>query len=100
MFYKPLSEERQKNVDKFFDNLATPLVSESAEQKKLDNKQRRMLGSLIAVAGVGIMAMFLLPNPLWGRMIFVFCGAIVMGVGLLLVKAVDESVEDPKPVKA
>jgi Na+/proline symporter len=100
MFYKPLSEERQKNVDKFFDNLATPLVSESTEQKKLDNKQRRMLGSLIAVAGVGIMAMFLLPNPLWGRFIFVFCGAIVMGVGLLLVKAVDESVEDPKPVKA
>ncbi|ORT51116.1 transporter [Vibrio sp. qd031] len=100
MFYKPLSDERQQNVDKFFDNLATPLVSESAEQKKLDNKQRRMLGSLIAVAGVGIMAMFLLPNPLWGRMIFVFCGAIVMGVGLLLVKAVDDSVEDPKPVKA
>jgi SSS family transporter len=100
MFYKPLSDERQKNVDKFFDNLATPLVSESAEQKKLDNKQRRMLGSLIAVAGVGIMAMFLLSNPLWGRMIFVFCGAIVMGVGLLLVKAVDDTIEDAKPAKA
>ncbi len=98
MFYKPLSQERQQNVDKFFDNLATPLVSESAEQKKLDNKQRRMLGSLIAVAGVGIMAMFLLPNPLWGRFIFIFCGAIVMGVGLLLVKAVDDNIEeDTKP---
>jgi SSS family transporter len=93
LFYKPLSDERQKNVDKFFDNLATPLVSESNEQKILDNKQRRMLGSLIAVAGAGIMLMFLLPNPLWGRFIFVLCGVIVMGVGLLLVKAVDDTVE-------
>ncbi|WP_413283381.1 sodium:solute symporter family transporter [Vibrio sp. MA40-2] len=89
LFYKPLPEHRQKDVDLFFNNLATPLVSESDEQKVLDNKQRRMLGSLIAVAGVGIMAMFLLPNPLWGRFIFVLCGAIVLGVGLLLVKAVD-----------
>ncbi|MGF1788512.1 transporter, partial [Photobacterium swingsii] len=103
MFYKPLPEHRQKDVDKFFNNLATPLVAESTEQKKLDNKQRRMLGSLIAVAGVAIMAMFLLPNPFWGRMIFVLCGAIVLTVGLLLVKAVDEKVEqalDSKPASA
>ncbi|WP_456294619.1 Na+:solute symporter [Vibrio sp. AK197] len=93
LFYKPLSEERQKNVDKFFENLDTPLVSESSEQKKLDNKQRKMLGSLIAVAGLGIMAMFLLPNPLWGRFVFVLCGAIVGGVGVLLMKAVDEKSE-------
>lgn len=93
LFYKPLTEERQKNVDLFFSNLATPLVSEGEEQKKLDNKQRRMLGSLIAVAGVGVMAMFLLSNPLWGRFVFVLCGAIVLGVGLLLVKAVDEKAE-------
>ncbi|GAM60466.1 sodium-solute symporter [Vibrio ishigakensis] len=93
LFYKPLSEERQEQVDKFFNNLSTPLVAESTEQKKLDNKQRRMLGSLIAVAGVGVMLMFLLPNPMWGRFIFILCGAIVMSVGLLLVKAVDDKVE-------
>ncbi|MDB1126065.1 sodium:solute symporter family protein [Vibrio algarum] len=94
LFYKPLSEERQKDVDKFFNNLETPLISESDAQKALDNKQRRMLGTLIAVAGVGVMCMFLLPNPLWGRFIFVLCGSIVMGVGLLLVKAVDDKVEN------
>ncbi|MGV2986491.1 sodium:solute symporter family transporter [Vibrio sp. E150_011] len=94
MFYKPLAEHREKDVDKFFNNLATPLVAESTEQKKLDNKQRRMLGSLIAVAGVGVMTMFVLPNPMWGRMVFVLCGVIVFSVGLLLVKAVDDSVED------
>ncbi|GAK20740.1 sodium-solute symporter [Vibrio sp. JCM 19052] len=62
LFYKPLEEKRQQDVDRFFNNLATPLVSDSTEQKKLDNKQRQMLGSLIAVSGVGVMAMFLLPN--------------------------------------
>ncbi|MEZ9300424.1 transporter [Vibrio splendidus] len=98
LFYKPLPEHREKDVDKFFNNLATPLVAESSEQKKLDNKQRRMLGSLIAVAGVGVMTMFVLPNPIWGRMVFVLCGLIVFSVGLLLVKAVDDKVEQQDEV--
>ena len=55
-----------------------------------------MLGSLIAVSGVAVMAMFALPNPFWGRMMFVLCGGIVFIVGLMLVKAVDDSVEDAK----
>ncbi|KPL94510.1 MULTISPECIES: sodium:solute symporter family transporter [Vibrio] len=98
LFYKPLPAHREKDVDKFFNNLATPLVAESNEQKKLDNKQRRMLGSLIAVAGVGVMTMFVLPNPMWGRMVFVLCGLIVFSVGLLLVKAVDDKVEQQDEV--
>ena len=99
LFYKPLEASRQKDVDTFFNNLATPLVSESTAQKKLDNKQRHMLGSLIAVSGVAVMAMFALPNPFWGRMMFVLCGGIVFIVGLMLVKAVDDSVEDAKQAK-
>ena len=94
LFYKPLSEARQRDVDQFFDNLATPLVSEGSVQKALDNKQRKMLGTLIAIAGVGVMGMFLIPNPFWGRCVFLLCGVIVLGVGLLLVKAVDEVVEE------
>ncbi|MEO9275513.1 transporter [Marinomonas sp. 5E14-1] len=93
LFYKPLSEERQRDVDLFFNNLATPLVSEGSEQKALDNKQRKMLGTLIAIAGIGVMGMCIIPNPLWGRAVFLLCGVIVLAVGLLLVKAVDDSVE-------
>ena len=94
LFYKKLTDEREKDVDLFFTNLATPLVSESTTQQQLDNKQRKMLGTLIAVAGVAIMGMCLLSNPMWGRGIFILCGGIVMAVGLLLVKAVDEKVEN------
>lgn len=94
LFYKELPAHREKDVDLFFSNLATPLINESDEQKNLDNKQRRMLGILISIAGIFVMAMFILPNPFWGRMVFVLCGVIVLAVGLLLVKAVDNKVED------
>jgi len=92
-FYTKLSDSREKDVDKFFNNLSTPLVSEGTAQQKLDNSQRKMLGTLIGVAGLAIMAMFALSNPMWGRCIFLLCGGIVLGVGVVLVKAVDGSVE-------
>jgi Na+/proline symporter len=93
LFYKPLSAEREKDVDLFFTNLATPLHNESNAQQRLDNKQRKMLGLLISAAGVGITTMFFLPNPFMDSLIFVLCGGIVLAIGLLLVKAVDKTVE-------
>jgi SSS family transporter len=93
LFYTKLSDAREKDVDKFFNNLATPLVSEGSAQQKLDNSQRKMLGTLIGVAGLAVMTMFFLSNPLWGRCIFLLCGGIVLGVGVVLVKAVDGTVE-------
>ncbi|GLS91557.1 transporter [Psychromonas marina] len=98
-FYKPLSAEREKDVDLFFNNLATPLVNETAAQQVLDNKQRKMLGLLISSAGVGIMAMFFVPNPFMQSLIFVLCGGIVLAVGLLLIKAVDGSTKEEANAK-
>ena len=94
LFYKPLSPEREKDVDLFFTNLATPLHNESNAQQRLDNKQRKMLGVLISFAGAGIMTMFFLPNPFMQSLIFVLCGGIVLAIGLLLVNAVDGNVSD------
>ncbi|MEL0629014.1 sodium:solute symporter family transporter [Psychromonas aquatilis] len=88
LFYKPLSEAREKDVSTFFNNIATPLHNTSAAQANLDNKQRKMLGLLIAAAGIMIMAMFFLPNPFSQSLIFVLCGGIVTAIGLLLVKAI------------
>ncbi|ETX09838.1 hypothetical protein MUS1_05760 [Marinomonas ushuaiensis DSM 15871] len=39
------------------------------------------------------MGMCLIPNPLWGRGVFLFCDVIVLAVGLLLVKTVDDAVD-------
>ncbi|WP_298942913.1 transporter [uncultured Psychromonas sp.] len=94
LFYKKLSPEREKDVDTFFNNLATPLHNESNAQQRLDNKQRKMLGLLISFAGVGIMTMFFLPNAFMQSLIFVLCGGIVLAIGLLLVNAVDSNVSN------
>ncbi|ANG61401.1 transporter [Marinobacterium aestuarii] len=92
-FYRGLAAGRQQDVDKFFHNLDTPLVNESTEQQQLDNRQRVLLGRMISVLGVFIMALVAIPNPFWGRMVFLACGFIVFAVGLLLFNAVDKSYE-------
>jgi hypothetical protein len=91
LFFRGFSPQRELAVRRFFHNLDTPLVNESEIQHQLDNRQRILLGRMIAVLGVFIMAMMVLPNPVWGRIVFLLCGAIVFGVGLLLFTAVDDS---------
>lgn len=88
LFYKGHSAERQKEVDLFFYNTTTEVIAEHDGQEKLDNKQRMMLGRLIQAVGIGVIALLLVPNPLWGRIIFIAVGGIVLLVGTLLVKSV------------
>lgn len=92
-FYKGRTPAREEEVKTLFRNWNTPLVAEGDEQKALDTKQRSMLGNLISVAGFGIIAMALIPNPMYGRMLFMLCGGIVLTVGILLLMAARE----PKP---
>ncbi|WP_394153762.1 transporter [Vibrio maritimus] len=99
LFYKPLSEERAEEVERFFHNLNTPVVAESDEQDQLDNSQRRMLGTLIAMVGIAIMALFVLPNGIAERFIFILCGALVLAVGLLLIKSVKFKADSFEQIK-
>ncbi len=87
LFYKPLPQERQAQVDELFNNWNTPLIAEGEDQDNLDTAQRSMLGNLISVAGFGIIAMALIPNDPSGRGLFILCGSIVLCVGVLLVQA-------------
>ncbi|GAA0178893.1 Na+:solute symporter [Clostridium sediminicola] len=88
LFYKGHSEERQKEVDQFFYNTSTEVIAEHDDEVEVDNKQRMMLGRLIQAGGAGITALLLVPNPLWGRIVFIAVGGIVFFVGTLLVKSV------------
>ena len=56
----------------------------------LDNRQRMLLGRMVAIAGILVMAMMALPNPLWGRLVFLGCGAVVFVVGFMLFSAVTD----------
>ena len=88
LFYKGLSEEREKSVSRFFTNIHTPLIKEEGDHAHLDNRQRILLGRMVSAAGLLIVAMMALPNPLWGRLVFLGCGAAVIAVGATLVFAV------------
>ncbi|MDR9829655.1 sodium:solute symporter family protein [Vibrio sp. FNV 38] len=87
LVYKGRTPEREAEVEKLFENWNTPVVADSEEQQNLDTKQRGMLGKLISVAGLGILAMALIPNEPTGRMLFILCGTMVLTVGILLVNA-------------
>jgi len=90
LFYKPLPKEREKAVSRFFTNIHTPLTKKEGDHVHLDNRQRILLGRMVAIAGILIMAMMALPNPLWGRLVFLICGSVVFFVGFMLFSAVAE----------
>ncbi|WP_438454357.1 sodium:solute symporter family transporter, partial [Vibrio alginolyticus] len=85
-FYKEPVGERQSELTEFWNDVATPVVEE-AGQDELDRQQRNMLGKLILVFGVLVTLMVFIPNPFWGRMAFVFCGAVIVTIGGLLLKS-------------
>ena len=87
LFYKRLPEDRELAVNRFFTNINTPLHKKEGDHAHLDNRQRMLLGRLVAIAGLLVMAMMALPNPLWGRLVFLCCGAAVFMVGVMLFMA-------------
>jgi SSS family transporter len=88
LFYRGLPEEREAAVNRFFANINKPLHKREGDHAHLDNRQRILLGRMVAIAGILVMAMLILPNPLWGRLVFLICGAAILFVGVMLFFAV------------
>jgi len=99
-FYKGLSPERTAEVDKFFSNVDTEVVVEDTGLSiSMDNQQHIMLGRLLLTAAVPLLLLTLVPNPFWGRVLFVIVAGIVALIGLILVKSVKEVPLDTKVSK-
>ncbi|MEP3654762.1 MAG: transporter [Litorimonas sp.] len=92
VFYKDTSDKNAPRTQHFFEDLETPVVADF-EQDSYDRQQRQKLGWMVTYMGVGLALMVLIPNPLWGRVTFVLCGAIVLMIGTLLKRSAI-----PKPV--
>ncbi len=85
-FYKEPSPERAADIEKFFHNIDTEIVVEETETSiMMDNKQHELLAKMLLVASVFLAALALIPNPIWGKMLFILIAAIVAGIGLLLI---------------
>lgn len=90
LFYRGLTPERDKAVARFFTNRDTPVVKGKYEHALLDNRQRIILGRMIAAAGIFMMSMMAVPNPFGERLLFLGCGIAVLLVGVLLFSSVTD----------
>ena len=63
--------------------METPVIADDL-QNDIDQQQRDKLGGMVIIMGAGILLMALIPNPIWGRMIFVLCAVFLGTIGFLL----------------
>jgi len=82
-FYSEEKDNYRLMREDFFTDLETPVVADEA-QGGYDNQQRDKLGTMVMLMGTGILLMALIPNPMWGRLIFVMCSLIILTIGFLL----------------
>lgn len=85
-FYNGLTPVRHEEVDAFFDDIATPVVSEEGVSAT-DLEQRNKLGTLAMIYGVTILLLPLVPQPdgqIGALLGFGLTGGIVLVIGSLL----------------
>jgi hypothetical protein len=83
LFYKREENAVQQSTDEFFRDLERPEITDDTPTEA-DLNQRNKLGDIVTVGGIGMFAMVLIPNPMWGRMTFLLCALSVLAIGLLL----------------
>ncbi|MGV2987817.1 sodium:solute symporter family transporter [Vibrio sp. E150_011] len=99
-FYKEPSPERAAEINKFFSNVDTEVIVEESESSILaDNKQHDMLGKMLLTASVFLASLALVPNPMWGRSLFIIVAGVVGLIGFILLRTKKQT-EQPQGVKA
>ncbi len=83
LLYREKSDPNLQSRQSFFKDLATPVVA-GLEQDDYDRQQRQKLGNMIICMGTGIFFMALIPNPIWGRLMFVLCALSILTIGTFL----------------
>ncbi len=83
LFYSEAKDKNKLQTERFFENLETPVIADEL-QDDIDQKQRDKLGGMVTIMGTGILLMAFIPNPLWGRLVFVVCSLFICFIGFLL----------------
>jgi SSS family solute:Na+ symporter len=86
LFYRRREVPADKVTDGFFADLSRPEVSDG-RPTEADIQQRHKLGLIVTTAGAGLVVMMAIPNPLWGRLLFLGCAAGVLLIGVLLLRS-------------
>lgn len=86
LFYKEEKDPYREQTKAFFDDVNTECLSEDG-QDIVDRMQRNKLGTLVMFMASGLTLMVLIPNPLWGRLLFLACAVTIFTVGYGLKKS-------------
>jgi SSS family solute:Na+ symporter len=85
---KRINYQVPATVEDFFERQQRPVKMKAEGGVETDDVQAKVLGRLSLVYGGFIFALGLIvPNPLWGRACFFFCGLVMLIVGFLLTQA-------------
>lgn len=84
LFTGKINPEREKEIDDFFQDMATPVTGDSGEHENTDAMQYRMLGLLSLAYGIITLLGVFIPNGLTGRLCFLFIGGVAFLIGALL----------------
>lgn len=89
LFWSRSAASQRAEIDTFFVKLNTPVdfAREEGAAAANDSRQSRAIGWLCLAYGGFVTVLALIPNPALGRLAFVGCGALVAGVGALLLRS-------------
>ncbi len=81
--YRHERDRNREETGSFFTDLETPVVSDD-KQSDYDRQQGNKLAPMVIIMGTGLLFMALIPNPLWGRLLFVLCAVTILLIGVSL----------------
>lgn len=84
LFYKKSHTEHHERVDNFFQDMSTPIDHKKEDIRDQDGMQYRLVGIMCLVFGGFTLLGILIPNPLTGRMGFLFVGGTIFLLGVWL----------------
>lgn len=83
LFYREARDPHREETDRFFADVETPINSDE-RPSEFDLQQRNKLGFMVIAMGSGVALMALIPNPLWGRLLFLLCSLSILLIGVSL----------------
>jgi hypothetical protein len=78
--------EHRERIETLFDDLARPVNHMGEGGEDQDSMQYRVVGGLFLLTGGALMLGALIPNPLYGRIIFMVIGGILLLMGLAFLR--------------
>ncbi|SMB82743.1 Na+/proline symporter [Pasteurella testudinis DSM 23072] len=88
LFYKAENDPYKVTTAAFFNDVETECVAEDG-QDMVDRMQRKKLGTLVIYMSAGLSLMILIPNPLWGRLLYLCCALTIFTIGYLLKRSAE-----------